>query len=155
MSEYSYHGPSVEEAAYRVAHDFPAKVPGMARHLGLNAGTFGNQLNTNTETHALKLVTAVAMTLVSDDPRIIEAFAGTCGFGVFRLPEGITSDEALLDCVLNSAFEVGEFARRLREALQDGDISRKELREMDEQCRRVLGAYLTLLARVGALSRGR
>lgn len=147
-----YHGPTVEEAAYKVGHDFPGKVPALARLLAKNPGTLGNQLNPNTETHALTLVTAVAMTLVSGDPRILEAFAGTCGYGVFRLPDGINSDDALLDLVLDSQVEAGEFGRLLRDALKDGDVSRKELKEMDAQCRRVVAAFHTLLRRVEGLA---
>lgn len=150
-----YHGPTVEEAAYRVGHDFPGKIPALARLLAKNPGTLGNQLNPNTETHALTLVTAVAMTLVSDDPRILEAFAGTCGYGVFRLPEGVASDEALLDLVLNSQQEAGEFGRLLRESLQDGSVSRREIQQMDVQCRRVVAAFHALLMRVEGLSSDR
>lgn len=151
MGENLYHGPTVEEAAYRVGHDFPGKVPALARLLAKNPGTLGNQLNPNTEAHALTLVTAVAMTLVSGDPRILEAFAGTCGYGVFRLPEGLASDEALLDMVLNSQVEAGEFGRLMREALKDGDVSRRELKEMDVQCRRVVAAFHALLRRVESM----
>ena len=152
MGENLYHGPTVEEAAYRVGHDFPGKVPALARLLAKNPGTLGNQLNPNTEAHALTLVTAVAMTLVSGDPRILEAFAGTCGYGVFKLPEGVASDEALLDIVLESQAEVGLFGRLMRDALKDGDVSRKELKEMDAQCRRVVAAFHTLLRRVEGLA---
>ena len=35
MGENLYHGPTVEEAAYRVGHDFPGKVPALARLLAL------------------------------------------------------------------------------------------------------------------------
>lgn len=155
MTDHGYYGPSVEEAAYRVGHDFPGKVPALAKVLAKNPGTLGNQLNPNAETHSLTLVTAVAMTLVSGDPRILEAFAGACGYGVFRLPEGVSSDEALLDLVLESQQEAGEFGRLLREALRDGGVSQKELKGMDVQCRRVVAAFHTLLRRVEGLAGGR
>ncbi len=155
MVDHGYNGPTVEEAAYRVGHDFPGRVPALAKVLAKNPGTLGNQLNPNAETHSLTLVTAVAMTLISGDPRILEAFAGTCGFGVFRLPDGLVSDEALLDLVLDSQQEAGEFGRLLRASLADGDVSRRELQNLDVQCRRVVTAFHTLLMRVEGLARVR
>ena len=47
--------------------------------------------------------------------------------------------------------EAGEFGRLLREALKDGDVTRKELKGMDVQCRRVVAAFHTLLRRVEGL----
>ena len=44
------------------------------------------------------------------------------------------------------------FGRLMRDALKDGDVSRKELKEMDAQCRRVVAAFHTLLRRVEGLA---
>lgn len=155
MAPTTYYGPTAEQAAYSVAHAFPGRVPALAKLLRVNAAVLGNQINPHAESHKLGLGTAVAMTKAAQDFRILYAFAGDCDHGTFRLPDlsGV-SDEALLDMVLEGQMEVGEFGRLLRTALADGRIDRKEMRGLDEQCRRILMAYWTLLQRLGGLADG-
>ena len=156
MTAPIYHGPSLEVAAHDVVHESPGGVPAVARRMGINPGTLGNEVNPFAETNKLGLVRALGITLTTQDFRILQAFAGLCGHGVFLLPDldGV-SDEALLDLVLNGQEEVGEFGRLMRAALEDGAISKKEMRRLDEQCRRVIFAFLTLLQRLGGMASGR
>lgn len=156
MTAPIYHGPSLEVAAHDVVHEFPGGVPAVARRMGINPGTLGNEVNPFSEAHKLGLVRGLGITLTTQDFRILHAFAGLCGHGAFRLPDlhGV-SDEALLDLVLNGQEEVGAFGRLLRDALADGAITKKEMRRLDEQCRRVMCAFYTLLQRLGGLANGR
>lgn len=145
----------VFEAAYRLAHDFePDGAVGLARKLGVNPGTLLNQLNPNTDTHTLALGRAVQMSVFTEDPRILDAFAGEMGRVTFPLPKaGAVSDMAMLDLVLLRDERVGEFAGLLNKAWEDGRITQGEIKQLRTQGMKVVSAFLELLARLEDISK--
>lgn len=146
----------VLEAAYRVGHDFePAGAVGLAKKLGIPAGTFLNELNPEMETHKLGLGRAVAMSVAADDPRILHAFADTCGYLAFPKPDLVNvSDAAVLDLWLSSAAAAGRFADSVRLALEDGSISDAEFKQIREGAYESAAAVLEILSRLEGLRDG-
>lgn len=147
----------VMDAAYRVAHDFkPNGATGLARQMGLPAGTFLNRVNPEQETHSLPLGMAVAMSVASDDFRILHAFADTCGFVAFKKPDfSRVSDASLLEIVLKRDREEGEFAAVLAAALENGQVSPGEFMAIQSEGYEAAAALLELVERVRGLVRGR
>ena len=144
----------VFDAAYRVAHDFkPDGAVGLARLLGKNPGTFLNKLNPAQETSHITLEEAVLISTVTGDRRILEALAATLGCGVFELPAaGFACDTELLTLVLRREQKAGEFARALDRALEDGDISGAEARELALWGSAVIQKWVELVKRLESMA---
>ena len=146
----------VLDAAYRVAHDFkPHGAVGLAKKMGIPAGTFLNELNPDAETHKLGLGRAVAMSVAANDLRIAHAFADTCGLIAFPKPDlSNVSDAALLDLWLAHAEADGRFAEAVRHALADGSISEQELSAIRAMAYGCAAAVLEVVERLAGLRDG-
>lgn len=146
----------VLDAAYRVAHDFtPHGAVGLAKKMGVPAGTFLNELNPEAETHKLGLGRAVAMSVAASDARIVHAFADTCGLIAFPKPDlSNVSDAALLDLWLAHAEADGRFAEEVRAALADGEISERELESVRTMAYGCAAAVLEIVMRLEGLRDG-
>lgn len=146
----------VMQAAYRVAHDFrPDGASGLARKLGVPAGTFMNRVNPEQDTHTLPLGMAVAMSVVAHDFRILHAFADTCGFLAFAKPDySRVSDASLLDMVLQRDVRLGAFAGVVESALDGGAICAVEMARIEETAYGVAAATLELVERLRGLRGG-
>lgn len=142
----------VFDAAYRVAHDFePNGAVGLARVMGKNPGTFLNKLNPHQETHLLNLSDAVQMTVITNDLRILQAFAETVGCGTFRLPPGgFPCDAELIGLLLTRDEKIGAFGHALDRALSDGHINAREARELRRWGMAVITSMMELIARLEA-----
>jgi len=145
----------VNQAAYRVAHDFrPDGASGLARKLGISAGTFLNRVNPEQETHTLPLGMAVAMSLAAHDFRILHAFADTCGFLAFEKPDySRVSDASLLNMVLQRDVRLGAFAGVVEVAIDDGAIDPVAMARIEEAAYEVAAATLALVERLRGLRR--
>ena len=143
----------VMQAAYRVAHDFrPDGASGLARKLGVPAGTFLNRVNPEQDTHTLPLGMAVAMSLAAHDFRILHAFADTCGFVAFAKPDySRVSDASLLEMVLQRDVRLGAFAGVVEAAIDDGAICPVEMVRIEEAAYEVAAATLALVERLRGL----
>lgn len=144
----------VLEASYRVAHDYKGGAVALAARMGKNPGTLLNKLNPHCETSALSLSDAVAISVVTGDRRICEAFAAVLDCAVIALPDHEkTSDAALLDLLLERDSAFGEFAGALREAIADGSVSQAEFEILEREGLQAVAALLTLLSRLKGMVR--
>lgn len=146
----------VMQAAYRVAHDFEAGgATGLARVMGLPAGTFLNRVNPEQDTHALPLGMAVAMSLAAADFRILHAFADTCGHLAFPKPDlSRVSDASLLDMILQRDVRMGAFAGVVQSAIDDGAIDPVEMARIEETAYDLAASVLEMVERLRGLRRG-
>lgn len=147
----------VMHAAYLVAHEFkPNGATGLARQMGLPAGTFLNRVNPEQETHYLPVGMAVAMSVAAQDFRILDAFADTCGFVAFKKPDlSNVSDASLLEMMLKRDRAEGDFAEVLGDALENGQVSPAEFEEIEREAYEAAAAMLELVERVRGLVRDR
>lgn len=121
----------IEKAAYEVAHDYlPRGASGLAEKIGINEGTFLNQVRPDQITHKLSLTSAVDMTIASGDARILINFANVCGFMIAKNPKQIINDDALVDYLLSRDKEMGEFSNAIAKANSDGVISEQEFKKI-------------------------
>lgn len=143
----------VLRAAYLVAHGFkPDGAVGLAKVMGIPAGTLSNEVNPEQETHKLGLGRAVAMTVASGDFTILHAFADTCGHLAFPKPDlSNVSDSALLDLFMARDEAAGAFAQAVAAALADGQISHKEFSRIKERAYRHAASVLEIVARLEGL----
>lgn len=119
---------SVMDAAYNVGADYKdGGAAGLARRCGENPNHFSASLS-QTGTAKLGLQTAVKMTVLSGDLRILQAYADACGQMVVPLPEAL--DIGTDDCIQrlgDAAAEFGKVAAETCSALADGKVSANEL----------------------------
>ncbi|MFZ5658787.1 MAG: phage regulatory CII family protein [Pseudomonadota bacterium] len=118
----------LDDAIYRVVHDYPGGVAKLAALSGLNAGTLYNKANPGMESHNLSVKEAVALQNSANDCRILYAEAAALNHCCIPIADftGI-SDVELLTSYASWHAEIGETAQAVRDALSDGRITRREL----------------------------
>lgn len=98
----------------------------LARKLGVSPNVLGNRLNPDQDFHKLGLGEAVAITELTNDNAILEAWCQQRG-GVFvKLPEHVSCDEELSDQLMRVSEELGAALGEIRHARADGVIDRTE-----------------------------
>lgn len=65
----------VNDAAYRIAHQFPGGVPALAQRMGMSRNTLAHKVSLTTDTHKLALAEAVHMQEVANRFDILYAMA--------------------------------------------------------------------------------
>jgi len=112
------------EAAASIAGDF--NVSEIARAMAKYPTTLSNKLNTNVESHVLSLPEAIAIQRVTNDFRILNAWAYSEGKIVIDLPEVGLSDDEVADQLLTLQETIGDFAKTFRLARQKGVITQSD-----------------------------
>lgn len=138
----------VQDAFYRVVHDFG--VQALADKMGVSAGVLYNKANANdTSHHKPTLGEAVLVTNLTEDKRVIQAFAVACGGVFLDLPDlSHISDVALLEAVSKIAVEGGEFHGAFLNALADNRISREEFHAIQTEAFQWIAAIGEAISRI-------
>lgn len=142
-------------AAHKVAHDFrDGGAVALARLMTKNPGTFLNELNPDQEGHKLGLATAVLMTELADDNRVIESWAQQRGLMVLPVPaDHFPHDTELIALLLKRDRKAGEFARVIDEALENGEISHHEAALIRAWGHRLIASVMELVVRLESIAR--
>jgi hypothetical protein len=151
--------PDVNDAFYRVVHDFKGGeqnrggVPALARLMGMSPGVLYNKasIKDNEDSHHKPtLKDAVLVTILTEDPRIVQAMCAVAGGVFYPLPDlSQISTEALLTHLTRLGAESGDFYRCLDEALrQDDGISLDELKALETEAHEWVSAILETLQRL-------
>lgn len=142
---------NVLDAAYHVVHDYPGGADSLAPRLNKAGGVLSAEVRGRPGAK-FGLATAVQVTQLSGDLRILHAFAADCGQMCVPLPESVCLHE---DDVLRALGEASrEFADLCREVcgdMADGAISDNELDRID----RARGELMARLHRLGEAIRAR
>lgn len=130
---------TVLDAAHQMVQAYPGGAESLGPRIGKNPTTLRHEVN-RTGAAKLGLVDAVSMSVMSGDPRILNAFNAECGYVAFRLPsvEGVC-DESTIRSVSELAREFGELMGTVTQAAADGRITGNELHQ-------VQGAWSELVA---------
>lgn len=116
----------------------------LARKLGVSPNVLGNKLNPDQEFHKLSLGEAVAITELTNDNAIVEAWCQQRG-GVFvRLPEAAACDEELSDQLMRVSEELGAALGEVRAARADGVIDPKEFDRIKDKLMSTITEALAL-----------
>lgn len=149
----------VNEAVYRVVHDFADSKMSGAERLSQQTGTppgtiYNKSCLTDSGHHKPTLAEGILWTNITGDLRIAQSFSRAVG-GVHVDLRGAAeqSDEALLDLILKREEEEGDASRVLGEALADSRISRADFEKIRREEMEAVAARLTVLARVEGMVR--
>lgn len=132
---------------------YRAGVDTLAPAMGLKPGTLYNKADADVETHHQPTLRDVVLaTRLTDDFRVLDALNESFGRAAFDVRHAAEkSDEALLELLTNFGAETGDFHRVLRNALLDHRFSAMELVEIRAEAMDVIGALMTLVARLEGL----
>jgi len=153
---------SIEDFAYRVAHDYPGGVRPLATRMRPPtdddpAPNYGqvliNKLNPNCGTHSLlarefeQIVDFTGTNLEAAD-----YFAAKVGALVVRLDAFAGSDLELLDAFMSVMKELGELSAEFQKDYADGNISADDLHRISKEARDVHMRLCAFVMRVEQIS---
>lgn len=130
----------------------------IARLMGKGATVLANKLNPDCDSHHLNLGEAVAVTELTGDHRIVEAWAASLGKMLVDMPAGAVSDDDLVEQVLLAQAVFGKLMQAIHDARADGVIDRMEHGQIErigtQAAEHVLGLIRSTGANVRALPTG-
>jgi hypothetical protein len=153
----------VFEAFYFVVHDYDGGevagggVPALARVMGMPPGTLYNKANINANENNHNKPTlkdAMLATVLTKDPRIVQAFARVAGGVFYQLPDlSHISTDALLVHLTKIGAEAGDFYTCLDESLRrDSEITPEEFIALEKEAHQWVSAILEALVRLREMS---
>lgn len=143
---------NVLDAAFHVAHDYPGGIHALAVRMATSPNVLNKKVDPNTDTHHLRLDEALKISLLTQDARILQAFAASLSHVAIPLPDiGDDGDMGLLDGFMQVIKELGELTTSFQTAWADGAINSKELSDIkqeahDVQCR--LAAFIQRIEQI-------
>lgn len=144
---------NVADAAHSVVHDYPGGSESLAPRLGMSAAVLRNKVNPNTASHHLSLAEASRMTGLTDDLRILHAFAAEHGRVVVTPAAGDdASDMAVLEVMAATWSTNGDLGTAVHRALADGVLTQDELRLIKDAAYRHQQKLASLVARLEAMA---
>ncbi|WP_033137659.1 phage regulatory CII family protein [Aeromonas finlandensis] len=150
LSKPSVSRPNVLVAAYLLGKSH--NISELARLMGKGETVLANKLNPDCDSHHLNLGEAVAVTELTGDHRIVEAWAASLGKVLVDLPAGVVSDDDLVEQVLLAQSVFGKLMQAIHDARADGVIDRVEHSQIErigtQAAEHVLGLISTTAANV-------
>lgn len=123
-SQAVFRSSDVMAAAYGIGHRYNASE--LARRMGRKPGEFCKKLNPECDDRHLTLAEAAAITELTDDNAILEAWSASRGKALVDLPAGAVSDDDLVEQVLLAQAVFGKLMQAIHDARADGVIDRME-----------------------------
>jgi hypothetical protein len=131
--------------AFQLARAYPGGAGALALRMSKNATTLNHEL-VGRGSAKLGLEDAAAMTALSGDLRVLEAWNAEHNLLVIRmplLPDGVATD--CLDKLSRTAMEFSEMVQEVAQDLGDGRISDNELKRIEKEGAELLASVHQLL----------
>jgi len=127
------------DAAYHAVHDYPGGSESLGPRVGISPAVLRNKVNPNNETHHLTFAEAQRVVDITDDERMLRAWAHSRGLLLIKAPDGdhSASDMSVLEAVVETGVAHGQFMQSIHTALADGKVDTKEIEDIN-QAKRVL-----------------
>jgi hypothetical protein len=110
----------------------------------MSSAILRGKVNPNDAGHHLTLAEALLMQSLSGDHRIIRAMADELGYVL--IPAPAISDEDISHALTRTCAEFGGYMRVIDEAMQDGQITTNERRDLERELGNMIGAATHLQA---------
>jgi len=121
---------NVDDAAYRMVHNYPGGSEALAPRMGMNAAVLRNKVNPNNASHKLALEEANLGMGLTGDFSILEAMAAEHGF-VLRPAGQEGAAASLMQVMLQSQATRGAVWSVVQQALVDNLITPNEYAAID------------------------
>ena len=125
----------------------------IARCMGVSEKVLLSKLNFDCETHHLNLQQAIAMAELTNDTRVLQAWATSQGKMLVDAPEPQQTDAELSDQLLNLHELFGDFAREFKRAREDGIITEEEYLRIHKKAVTTTQALLGISAEIKQMIR--
>lgn len=140
---------TIKHLAYRIGHEFPGSVAGLASLMGRGDVVLRNKLNPNSETHHLNIEEFEMMLDFANRNRdVAEYFAAKAGGVFMKVPDVPESDLGLLDLFMGTTKELGDVASEFQSAYADGNYTNKEYEALSVEVDEVIARLLEFKAGV-------
>lgn len=144
---------NIIDAAYAVVHDYPGGSESLAPRLGMSAAVLRNKVNPNNATHHLGLADAVRATDVTNDDRMLEAWAATRGYALVKLPSAVDCCDAAIVELMGKAWSThGDVGQEIVKTLEDGRVERHEIERVDHRIFKHAQVLLDISARLRGMA---
>lgn len=143
---------TLRDHAYNLARAYQGGAEALALRMGKNPTTLSHELR-GQGTAKLGLLDAEALTDLSDDNRILEAWNAKRGLIVIRMPlnDGAPAGECM-EKLSSTAREFSDLVAEVAKDLGDGRLNDNELARIEREGAEVLAATHALLAAARALN---
>lgn len=142
---------SPEDALYHAVHDYPGGTASLAPRMNLSPKTLQNMADPRQGTHPWSLQRFREVLTLANDMRPLQALCDE-NQGVFvRLPQGLASDEALLDLLMEHNAAFGAVCEEVRSALADDDVQPDELEAVRQRVMAEAAKGHEIVLRLGQL----
>jgi hypothetical protein len=143
---------TLRDQAYNLARAYPGGAEALALRMKKNPTTLSHELR-GQGTAKLGLEDAAAMTDLSGDLRILEAWNANMGLLVIRMPEPRDGPAgSCLDKLSQTAREFSELVAEVAGDLGDGKLNDNELQRIEREAADVLAAVHALLGEARSLN---
>jgi hypothetical protein len=143
---------TLRDQAYNLARAYPGGAEALALRMKKNPTTLSHELR-GQGTAKLGLEDAAAMTDLSGDLRILEAWNADMGLLVIRMPEPKDGPAgSCLDKLSQTAREFSELVAEVAGDLGDGKLNDNELQRIEREAADVLAAVHALLGEARSLN---
>ncbi|WP_135276930.1 phage regulatory CII family protein [Methylotenera oryzisoli] len=140
---------TIKHLAYRVGHEFPGSVAGLASLMARGDVVLRNKLNPNSETHHLNIEEfEMMLDFANRNQDAAEYFAAKAGGVFMKVPDVPESDLGLLDLFMGTTKELGDVASAFQSAYADGNYTNKEYDALSVEVDEVIARLLEFKAGV-------
>lgn len=140
------------DAAYHTVHDYPGGSESLGPRVGLSPAVLRNKVNPNNDTHHLTLAEAQRLLSMTGDVRILQSWAHSEGYLLVKAPKGASSDMAVLEQVVGLGVANGQFMSTINDALLDGVITKKEIKDIRVAERELQTAAATVTTKLEGMA---
>lgn len=145
----------VESAAMNMVDDYrPGGASVLGPLIGKAAGTLSHEVNPHCKHAKLGLADAVKLSKLTNDRRVLEAFAAAMDCLVVPLGQMDSSEPETMEALGRSAKEFAEFIAATAGGLADGAVSENELSVMEREASDLLSIVSKLLGLARARHEG-
>ncbi|WP_353630655.1 phage regulatory CII family protein [Achromobacter xylosoxidans] len=139
---------NTKDAAYHTVHDYAGGSESLGPRVGISAAVLRNKVNPNNETHHLTLAEAQRIVDITDDERILRAWAHARGLLLIKAPEGSDCDMSVLEAVVDAGVAHGQWMQTIHSALADGKVDTNEVQAIKAAKRVLQTAAATATQRI-------
>jgi len=140
---------TIKHLAYRIGHEFPGSVAGLASLMARGDVVLRNKLNPNSETHHLNIEEfEMMLDFANRNQDAAEYFAAKAGGVFMKVPDVPESDLGLLDLFMGTTKELGDVASAFQSAYADGNYTNKEYDALSVEVDEVIARLLEFKAGV-------
>lgn len=122
-------------------------IPALAKKTGASKNIIYDRLNPDRD-QKLGYLEAIGHSHICDDDTLLHAWASDRGYGLFKVPQGSSGDEEMLDLLLKIQGLGGSFAVTFHDAREDGVIDKHESSTLGSLIDQKINALVTLKAEI-------